>query len=69
MIKEHLHLLSTKLYSPRPRVGLAPRERLWQRLEDGLGQGAFLLIPAPAGFGKSSPLGAMNGEDDGHALA
>ncbi len=45
-------LLATKLHAPRSRPGLVPRDRLTDRLDDGLGYGLVLVI-APAGYGKT----------------
>lgn len=56
-------ILSTKLYIPRPRTRLVVRPRLTERLNRGL-QGKLTLVSAPAGFGKSTLIGAwvLNGE-------
>jgi LuxR family maltose regulon positive regulatory protein len=48
-------LLATKLYEPRLQAGFVPRRRLVDRLEAGLA-GGFVLICAPAGFGKTTLL-------------
>ncbi len=48
-------LLSTKLYIPPARLGLVPRSRLIERLNNGL-PGKLTLISAPAGFGKTTLL-------------
>src|SRR5919112_1442323 len=50
-------LLMTKLAVPSTRVSLVPRPRLSERLEEGLGP-QLILVSAPAGFGKSTLLGA-----------
>jgi LuxR family maltose regulon positive regulatory protein len=50
-------LLSTKLSVPSVRPYLVPRVRLIEKLEDGLGC-RLTLVSAPAGFGKSTLLGA-----------
>jgi len=48
-------LLLTKFYVPPPRPNLARRERLTQRLNEGLRQRQRLaLISAPAGYGKTT---------------
>jgi LuxR family maltose regulon positive regulatory protein len=55
-------VLTTKLYVPQPRAGSLRRERLLQRLDEGLapcgGRGAhrLALISAPAGYGKTTLL-------------
>ena len=49
-------LLATKLHVPRPRPGIVPRPRLWERL-DRTTESKLTLISAPAGFGKSTLLG------------
>jgi len=50
-------LLTTKLHIPPPRPDLAPRPRLFRRLDDTLRPGHKLtLISAPAGFGKTTLL-------------
>ena len=48
-------LLATKLYLPRPPPGLVPRARLADLLEHGLAR-PFVLVCAPAGFGKTAML-------------
>lgn len=48
-------LLATKLHEPRPSLGFVPRSRLIEELDAGLTRG-FVLVCAPAGFGKSSLL-------------
>jgi LuxR family maltose regulon positive regulatory protein len=50
-------LLATKLYASPPSPRSVERLRLLQRLDDGL-QGKLTLLCAPAGFGKSTLLGA-----------
>jgi LuxR family maltose regulon positive regulatory protein len=45
-------LLATKLHVPRPRPDLVSRQRLEERLDEGLGQGV-VLVCAPAGYGKT----------------
>lgn len=45
--------VEARFYRPPLPSGHIPRERLCERLEDGL-QGRLLLVCAPAGFGKSS---------------
>ncbi len=51
------HLLATKLYIPPPRAGLISRMRLLERLQAGL-RSKLTIISAPAGFGKTTLLGA-----------
>ena len=56
-------LLATKLHVPRPRHDAVRRERLTDRLR---ASGAVLtLISAPAGFGKSTLLAALDRNEDG----
>ena len=50
-------LLATKLFAPPPTLRSVERKRLMQRLDAGL-QGKLTLVCAPAGFGKSTLLGA-----------
>jgi LuxR family maltose regulon positive regulatory protein len=50
-------LLATKLFAPPPSSRTVERPRLTQRLDAGL-QGKLSLVCAPAGFGKSTLLGA-----------
>ena len=50
-------LLATKLFAPPPPPRSVERQRLLQRLDAGL-QGKLTLVCAPAGFGKSTLLGA-----------
>jgi LuxR family transcriptional regulator, maltose regulon positive regulatory protein len=50
-------LLATKLFAPAPSPRSVERQRLTQRLDAGL-QGKLTLVCAPAGFGKSTLLGA-----------
>jgi LuxR family transcriptional regulator, maltose regulon positive regulatory protein len=50
-------LLATKLFVPPPPLRIVERRRLMQRLDAGL-QGKLTLVCAPAGFGKSTLLGA-----------
>ncbi|MCA9872961.1 MAG: AAA family ATPase, partial [Anaerolineales bacterium] len=48
-------LLQTKLYMPRLRPFLVPRQHLIERLNQGLQQESkLILISAPAGFGKTT---------------
>ena len=48
-------LLRTKLYIPPLRREFVPRQRLIERLEEGLRRGRRLsLVSAPAGFGKTT---------------
>ncbi len=52
-------LLATKLLSPPPRPNLVPRPRLLALLDEGLDHGHRLtLVAAPAGFGKTTLVGA-----------
>jgi LuxR family maltose regulon positive regulatory protein len=48
-------VLLTKLFIPKARRDLVPRQRLTDRLNDGLRHG-FVLVAAPAGFGKTTLL-------------
>src|ERR1041384_1965558 len=48
-------LLESKLYVPCPRPGIVPRQRLHDRLNEGM-SGRLTLVSAPAGFGKSTLL-------------
>ncbi len=48
-------LLETKFYVPRSRRGLVPRPRLSERLDRGTAS-KFMLVSAPAGFGKTTLL-------------
>jgi hypothetical protein len=48
-------LLATKLHVPRPQPGFVPRPRLTGRLDEGLARG-FVLVCAPAGYGKTALL-------------
>ena len=50
-------LLATKLFAPPPSRHSVDRQRLLQRLDAGL-RGKLTLVCAPAGFGKSTLLGA-----------
>jgi len=50
-------LLATKLFAPPPSPRSVERQRLTQRLDAGL-LGKMTLVCAPAGFGKSTLLGA-----------
>lgn len=50
-------LLSTKFHAPRPRGALVARESLLRRL-DHIPAHRLILVSAPAGFGKSTLLGA-----------
>ena len=48
-------ILATKLFIPPPRPGVVLRQRLIERLNEGLAKGRKLtLISAPAGFGKTT---------------
>src|SRR5918997_841744 len=57
-------LLVTKLAVPSTRASLVPRPRLSERLEEGL-EAQLILVSAPAGFGKSTLLGAWASELSG----
>src|ERR671920_922473 len=46
-------ILATKLYVPPPRPSAVPRQRLVERLDEGLRR-KLTLISAPAGFGKTT---------------
>jgi LuxR family maltose regulon positive regulatory protein len=48
-------ILTTKLHIPSPRPNLVPRQRLLERLDQGL-QCRLTLVSAPAGFGKTTLL-------------
>ena len=48
-------LLATKLHVPGPRPGFVLRQRLADRLDEGLGRG-LVLVCAPAGSGKTALL-------------
>src|SRR5262245_25482335 len=50
-------LLATKLYLPPPRSGVLARPRLLERLAAGLA-GPLTLVTAPAGYGKTTLVGA-----------
>src|SRR5439155_977473 len=54
-------LLRTKLYAPPPRSDLVPRPRLEARLDAGL-RGKLTLLAAPAGFGKTTLVGAWRAD-------
>lgn len=57
-------ILTTKLYTPAPRTGVVPRTRLIERLNEGLARGCKLtLVSAPAGFGKTTLVGAWAAGD------
>lgn len=51
----YLPLLATKLHVPQMREGRVPRERLLQRLDQGV-RGRLTTIAAPAGYGKTTLL-------------
>src|SRR5215813_4353857 len=61
-------LLATKLYAPRPAATLVRRPRLREALAHGL-RGPLTLIAAPAGWGKTTLLGAWGAENPGPAVA
>ena len=50
-------ILATKLYVPQPQQGIVLRPRLIEHLNEGLHR-RLILICAPAGFGKTTLLGA-----------
>ena len=50
-------LLKTKLFVPQAQQHLVPRQRLLQRLDEGLGR-RLTLVSAPAGSGKTTLLSA-----------
>jgi LuxR family maltose regulon positive regulatory protein len=58
-------MLRTKLYIPTPRADLVKRERLYQRLGQGL-RGKLTLVSAPAGFGKTTLIADWVNEADLH---
>jgi ATP/maltotriose-dependent transcriptional regulator MalT len=60
-------LLRTKLRVPPPRPDPVPRPRLLGRLTAGL-RGRLTLIAAPAGFGKTTLLGAWRATEPGRAV-
>lgn len=48
-------ILASKLYIPSTRAGIVPRDRLKEKLSDGLRTGKKMsLVSAPAGFGKTT---------------
>jgi LuxR family maltose regulon positive regulatory protein len=52
-------ILSAKLRAPRSRPDAVPRPRLMERLDEGVRR-ALTLVSAPAGFGKTTLLGAWS---------
>ena len=60
-------LLRTKLQAPPPRPDLVLREGLQDRLVAGL-RGKLTLVAAPAGFGKTTLLGAWRATPAGRAV-
>ncbi len=52
-----MQILTTRLSIPSLRPNLVPRLRLYQKLNQGLESG-FILVSAPAGYGKSTLLSA-----------
>jgi len=52
-------LTQTKLFSPRLRDEIIPRERLLRALRDALTAHALTLVSAPAGYGKTTLLAAL----------
>lgn len=62
-------LITTKLYTPRPRQNLVSRPHLLSRASEGLA-GKLLLISAPAGYGKTTLMAAWcAGPGRGYPLA
>jgi LuxR family transcriptional regulator, maltose regulon positive regulatory protein len=59
-------LLATKLFVPPARATLAPRPRLFARLQAGL-RGKLTVVAAPAGFGKTTLLSAWRATVPGGA--
>jgi LuxR family maltose regulon positive regulatory protein len=60
-------LLQTKFYRPPTRADLVPRTRLLSQLDRGLQPGhRLVLLCAPAGYGKTSLLGAWAAGWSGH---
>jgi len=60
-------LLETKLYAPSIRSELVSRPHLIERLQEGLRRGCKLvLISAPAGYGKTTLLGAWVAHTEPH---
>ena len=57
-------LIATKLYVPKLRRGLVARPRLTERLRRGT-ESRLTLVSAPAGFGKTTLLGAWLAETPG----
>ncbi|MEM5775617.1 MAG: AAA family ATPase, partial [Anaerolineaceae bacterium] len=58
-----MQILSTKLMLPPLRSRLVVRPRLFQKLDQGLDCG-FILLSAPAGYGKSTLLNAWLNQRD-----
>ncbi len=52
-VDHSMTVMPGKLYGPRKRSDLMPRDRLLERLNAGLG-GRITLVSAPAGFGKTT---------------
>jgi ATP/maltotriose-dependent transcriptional regulator MalT len=50
-------ILTTKLYAPAPRPDSIPRQRLVERLDEGLTR-RLTLVSAPAGYGKTTVITA-----------
>ncbi len=60
-------LLVTKFHSPRSSPQSIPRPRLKRKIEQLFQAGhSFLLVSAPAGFGKTGLLGEWTAQDQGH---
>ncbi len=60
-------LLTTKLYTPPSRTNWVPRQRLIERLNEGL-QRKLTLISAPAGFGKTTLVSEWHASLTGHEV-
>jgi len=62
------NLLATKLSVPAARARWVARPRLFERITAGL-RGKLTLIAAPAGFGKTTLLGAWRATEAGRGVA
>jgi LuxR family maltose regulon positive regulatory protein len=60
-------LLTTKLYIPPSRSNCVPRQRLIERLSEGL-QRNLTLISAPAGFGKTTLVSEWHASPAGRSV-
>lgn len=67
MVAPPTPILATKLYVPRMRPTLLPRPHLLARLAVGI-TGSLTLLSAPAGFGKTTLLGAWRATAAGGAV-